>query len=187
MRQETMDELIEIVERGARAYSSENVTECYKNEDGSIERLNRNVNGYPNYGVYFLKSNDFVLYIAFTEYTNLRFHIFSQEIISLDDLTLGQPAGKALGEFHRDDIEENNQKYLTLRFEKYVPFGKDGRNQARRELFIDCYATEYQDLHVYLPVNDDFLNELFKYAKCRYKADYLIENDFSLVDGSLII
>ncbi|MDM8554204.1 hypothetical protein QUF75_05685 [Desulfococcaceae bacterium HSG7] len=187
MRQETMDELIEIVDNGAEGYSVEDVTEEYIDKNGNIKKLNRNVNGYRNDGVYFLQSDDFELYLAFTQYSNLRFHIFAQELTNRDDLTLGNQAGKALGEFHRDDIEENNQRYLTLGYKKYVPYGRDGKNEVRKKTFIDCYTDEYEELHVYLPVNDNFLDELFKYAKCRYKADYLIESDFSLSKKKLIV
>lgn len=127
-----------------------------------VDGCHTHVNGYPNYGIYVVQQNHFKdLCLVFTEYpTNgPRMHIFETTNHNVNQRQIEN----SLGEFH-DDATKNNYLYL-----KYKPSKRDGRNEERKKKFIYCYGR----LEVYLPVDDNFIEKLFDYAKCRHHAHYL--------------
>ncbi len=126
-----------------------------------IRLIHTHVNDHPNHGIFNIKRREdsYSLFVVLTIYepddpAMYRMHVFSGD------------RKEALGEFHNIVGNDN------LSLPKYVPRKRDGRNDERREIFEEAYGS----LSVEIPVQaDKFLDELFRYAENRSRADNLIE------------
>lgn len=165
-----------------KGYKVNDIANQHSNDDGSIKNIPHFSSQNPAYGVFSVideqersfKNNQ--LYLVFSEYAvgEKRMHIYSEPHNE------EETSWRGLGEFYQEE-KKNGINCLKMGSDKYAPRVHDSHNEERKEIFRSCYTNEYQpsderdrNLFVYIPINENFLDEVFEYAECRFKATYLI-------------